>query len=705
VLGNTTSASLVIETSRGDLVPNEKLTEALSALTDAIHERDFMRRQLRVVTHLDSSGSEEDADEDAQAPAGFSSPDALSPDADDVDPLRPRPAASFARTAPLAANRATSSFSATRSSALDPGGEPLRRRSTLRLLRQPTVNGGHTLSVPGPSHFRFRIGVTALYGSKWRHLKVMYGRERFYVHAPSLLVALLTLLFGWALLYHGLVDNSPVSPGGWIFDPFLLIFLSGSIGGVLSVLLHLPPLLCILWVAVGLSNATKFNITHAVRRPLKIGGLAMILLRGGISVNLNAIKPIRLTVALMSVVPLLAEVSVLTGVNFAVWNHLGSKEPWFTPTMGLLFASVVAPLSSSIIVTSALHLQSAGYGLLGGPPPVMVACVPFDSALGIWIANFMIESVLSTSNDVVDTPAGGAMGSGLIIVSNHTKSHNPILLAQPGWSLLQIPLGLVCGVVMGVLAELMVNLLYGDRGSGSQNAKTRADPQNDDDRDLRTSIHNRAFFLIFIGCFMGLAITEHYSIEGMGSLAVAAFGTMLGHRWRQRRDGDDRRKQFASRAAVVWNFCFMPALFAFVGSSATFTGKFIEDLGPTLLIIVCGCATRVTAAFLCSLTADFSWKERVVMAFGWVGKASAQATLGLAVRDRVEELCPESGKCSVWEARGERVSNMSVLMIMVAAPLSAITIRSLGRHWVRKEDLNANLVVGSPIPHQSPERH
>jgi Kef-type K+ transport system membrane component KefB len=559
---------------------------------------------------------------------------------------------------------------------------------------------------------KFRFGLRFYPNECGKHIKISYGKARYYVHLPRLVVALLTIFFLWAVLHF-----SVGVPGDhqWVIQTFLLVFISGTVGGLLSVMLRIPALLGILWIAIAYvaAGGPISQVDSAVTKPVKALGLTMILLRGGISVNVGQLRSTWKTVATISVLPLLMEAFSVV----ALAKHLFDMD-W---NWAFLYAFTITPLSSSVVVTSCLHLQSLGIGHEGnGPVPLMISAVPFDSSLGILLASMMLE---------VAIPSGDGL----------TLKLAPV----------QVVGGLLAGTCSGFVAEVLVNLLYSDRGPGNlRHSETMLDAEHgtEEDREHRASLHTRTFWLLYGFCSAVMLGCSSNDIEGAGSLFVVSFGITLAHRWRRaREDGNDRRKHFANSAALFWNLLLMPALFSFVGKSVDLRTLFQGNLVPkAAAIIAVGCIARMVGSLICTSRSHMPWRERLVMALGWVGKASAQASLGMAARDRVvaqnceddggnssaggsdstssaaspapnitpnptavsmrwlahpdhtqtnevPEIVPRTQRtCDVdvcsCEPRAHDLAVLCVLMILVAAPISSISIRVLGRKWLKKHD-------------------
>jgi hypothetical protein len=97
---------------------------------------------------------------------------------------------------------------------------------------------------------------------------------------------------------------------------------------------------------------------------------------------------------------------------------------------------------------------------------------------------------------------------------------------------------------------------------------------------------------------------------------------------------------------------------------------------------------------------DYDVGERVVMAIGWCGKASVQAALGRVVLDRAvknfDTFVANDGLATAERnvQLGTQVANVAVVMILVCAPIAALTLVRIGPYVFRNE--SGGSPVGSP---------
>ena len=344
-------------------------------------------------------------------------------------------------------------------------------------------------------------------------------------------------------------------------------------------------------------------------------------------------------------------------------------------TWGLLHGSTLAPVSASVIVTSVLYIQSHGHGTFGGPLLLLLSCGPFDSALGVFMATFLQTMVLDNQD-----------------------ASTALYLAP-----CQIIGGVGFGCVMGVVLDRITDGLYEKRfiGGDARSHEQEFLGATGDERtkaamaaSFNKSVHGKTFMLVLSVAAAGMLVANRFGLEGAGSLFVVALGASLANQWNNDPVKSARKNHFAVVAGSVWNLAAMPALFAFVGASVHLADIFEPSfLYRGILVFICSLGARFLASSAAaSAGTDFTGREKFILGVGFIGKASAQATLGLMVYERAHQklatLIPGTPEYAVWKqylVNGKAIGDTSVIMIMCAAPLSSILLRVLGRRWVRAD--------------------
>lgn len=148
------------------------------------------------------------------------------------------------------------------------------------------------------------------------------GRTGFYLTRTFICVVV------WAALYA--VIGKDAWPGGNIFSIYILL-VAASLGGFLvswkSRYFTFPPLLGMLIVGFILRNIEAINIAQHINSTwsssLRNGALAIILVRSGLGLDIQALKRLKCTVIRLAFGPCLSE-----AVTVAVVAHLLLGMPW-----------------------------------------------------------------------------------------------------------------------------------------------------------------------------------------------------------------------------------------------------------------------------------------------------------------------------------------------------------------------------------------
>lgn len=148
------------------------------------------------------------------------------------------------------------------------------------------------------------------------------GRAGFYLTRTFICVVV------WAALYA--VIGKDAWPGGNIFSIYILL-VAASLGGFLvswkSRYFTFPPLLGMLIVGFTLRNIEAINIAQYINSTwsssLRNGALAIILVRSGLGLDIQALKRLKCTVTRLAFCPCLSE-----AVTVAVVAHLLLGMPW-----------------------------------------------------------------------------------------------------------------------------------------------------------------------------------------------------------------------------------------------------------------------------------------------------------------------------------------------------------------------------------------
>jgi hypothetical protein len=472
------------------------------------------------------------------------------------------------------------------------------------------------------------------------------------------------------------------SPDGVVFDLAALIVVSTVIGGFLSHLFDVTPLIGITWVAFAWANCTGTaaeltdGITAFVRLLISRVGLMVILVRAGLSLDLPSARADALRVAVFATIPLLAEASVHAAISRAI---IGDGWAWC-----FLRGFLGAAIAPSVVVPGVLKAKAAEWGASDSPANAMLAAVTIESATAVWAIAFLIELAL---------PSSGGRSTTLTAVLG--------------------PVQLLGGTVLGCL---LGSAIVG--GSAALSVERGARTQPGDGLHKRVVLTVAA--MLGVVCLACVFLGSYLELAGGGSLAAVSTAAFASFLWA--RGQPSQRALLAgakARFAGWWDAAVLPALFCMLGSSidakTVFAADFLGDYAPGLLA---GVATRFVVSFGCAMFVPRfgavasnepaatlpaegvgelmrpSWTvaEAAWFAVSWIGKASVQAALGgAALVVALEHADGASAAAAtttgnttavveaaenVQRARG--VASLASLAAVAFAPLSAGLMRALG---------------------------
>ena len=143
----------------------------------------------------------------------------------------------------------------------------------------------------------------------------------------------------------------------------------------------------------------------------------------------------------------------------------------------------------------------------------------------------------------------------------------------------------------------------------------------------------------------------------------------------------ERRKTVHSRLnGYFYQYIGQYFLFGLIGTAIDLHHTHSDALKYSLAIIAIGLVVRVVAAYtVLSCCEPFSRKARLVVAFTWIAKATVQVALGGLVRDKERQ-----DGTKLDHLFGSDFATLSVLAILISAPLGGVLGGSLAKRWLDK---------------------
>ncbi|GET87127.1 hypothetical protein, conserved [Leishmania tarentolae] len=479
----------------------------------------------------------------------------------------------------------------------------------------------------------------------WREgLIVAIGGRRLSIRALNIFIRLCFIVLVWFLLWN-MLPRWLVEPGGYIWDPLVLVIVSAIVGGLICRILQLPPLVGVLWVGIMWNNIPRPKyLTHGIVKEVfdvssKLG-LTVILARAGYKLAIKDILPHWKQTALLATMPFVFEGVSHSLIANKIFDYNNDYNWAFLQGM---LCSIVSP---AVVVPGSLYLQDLGYGCGVGPLSLMLSAVGIEIVIGVWCANFII---------------------GLIFYDQ--KLAIAIMLGP-----VQFLGGIIIGIILGILFFYVVELI-------KQEAHRL--PNGKYTREHLNSCMDFAFVIFLFGCYAMVFFGYKMNLAGGGCVMCVFFSATVAHMWSRtgKMEHEDHKKYVAAWLALSWDELMMPLLFATMGAKinvkAIFNGSFFPK---AIICMVCSTAVRFTVTFLIQIGSGMPWKEKLLVCVGYLGKASAQASVGPIAANLVAAMIaalPPGEKTSLdtmaeYANNVQQISAMYVMFMAVVASLGLV---------------------------------
>eukprot|EP00316_Scyphosphaera_apsteinii_P000189 CAMPEP_0119307042 /NCGR_PEP_ID=MMETSP1333-20130426/7646_1 /TAXON_ID=418940 /ORGANISM="Scyphosphaera apsteinii, Strain RCC1455" /LENGTH=1079 /DNA_ID=CAMNT_0007310509 /DNA_START=20 /DNA_END=3259 /DNA_ORIENTATION=- len=479
---------------------------------------------------------------------------------------------------------------------------------------------------------------------------------------PPLVYQLVTFSGWWIVLWMLPLLGDTILPEGAGFALLLLYISSRTAGFVVKLLSpRLPPLLGMLLAGLLLRNIHAAPLSHEVpllghsfewwSLTLRMMALALIMLRAGLGLDLDKLRAMGAITAKLACFPCLAEaasVCLLSG------PFLGLPIAW-----GGLLGFVIAAVSPAVVVPGMLDLQARKYGTNKGIPSMVVAAASFDDVLAIAGFSVCLAIALPSGSSHAHHPLNADTSSVFEAAEHMSKPFATTALGtRVAWLLIKAPIELIGGVLAGILIGLGVGGLP-FHGVG-------------------TLLHSIAVIGAGLLCVFGGRTVD---FGGGGVLATVVLGCVASRCW-----GAKLRQPVQAHVNSLWNLA-QPMLFGLLGSSVNLRVIEEDQLRGGVGLLVCAILVRLIVTRLVTIpcmmpyfcvrpasSSSLTATEAKFVCIAWLPKATVQAAVGSMALDKVMEL----GLEQVQEERAKLVLTLSVLVILMTAPLGAIGIAIAG---------------------------
>lgn len=315
-------------------------------------------------------------------------------------------------------------------------------------------------------------------------------------------------------------------------------------------------------------------------------------------------------------------------------------------TVEMVAVGLLAPLFFNLSYTESFLLGS----VLGAVSPAVV--IPMMSKL--------LEEKYGTKEGIPQLIIAGSSIDDIVMI----VCYQSFLTLEKGGSIsamtfLNIPISIASGIAVGVLLGFLLSLLL-----------------------KKVNIGVVWSFILILSLSCGLTYLEEVVSPYFGFsslLSIITLALVLHKR------NPEQASNLKNAANQVWALAEV-FLFVLVGSSIK-VDYALRYFLPAFLLLLCSLLCRSIAVSSCLIRTNFDLKERSFVILSYLPKATVQAAIGGGLLDLGNSLLSQgaSNAASVIAA-GEIVLSVSVLAILLSAPLSAILMNALYPKLLKKEE-------------------
>lgn len=387
-----------------------------------------------------------------------------------------------------------------------------------------------------------------------------------------------------------------------------LIFILGlCLGGVFKKL-HLPSLIGMIFTGIILSPYALDLIDSSIlgiSAELRKIALIIILIRAGLSLDINELKKSGRPAILMCFLPATTEIigTVL----------IAPKLFGVTYIEAALIGSVIAAVSPAVTVPRMIKIMGEKYGTDKQIPQIILAGASADDVYVIVLFTSFCALLSGGDVSVLDC--------------------------------IQIPTSIILGIVLGIAAGSILTLFF---------------------RQVHLRDSEKVLIILSL-CFLFTALetVSENSVHVSGLIAVMALGMTLYKLY----------SVLAKRLSEKYNRLWVAAeLILFVLVGAVVDLHTAAEYGLKAVLLIFGALIfRMGGVFLSLLKTKLSMRERLFCMIAYSPKATVQAAIG-------------SVPLAMGLGCGQLVLSVSVLAILITAPLGAILTDCLYKKLLTKED-------------------
>lgn len=386
-----------------------------------------------------------------------------------------------------------------------------------------------------------------------------------------------------------------------------LMFLTGmALGGIFKKL-RLPPLIGMIITGILLGPSVLDLIDGSVlgiSADLRKIALIIILMRAGLSLDIDDLKKVGRPALLMCFVP--ASFEILGAVILAP-PLLG-----VTRLEAAVIGAVIGAVSPAVVVPRMIRIMNEGYGTAKRIPQLILAGASADDVYVIVLFTSFTALLAGNSAGILDY--------------------------------VQIPTSVILGIIMGAASGFLLNILF---------------------RRIHMRDSAKAIIILSI-CFLFTAAETalENSVHVSGLIAVMALGMTIYKLY----------PVLALRLSSKYNKLWVGAeLMLFVLVGAAVEPARAADYGISAVLLILGALIfRMAGVFTALIGTDLTMRERLFCMAAYSPKATVQAAIGAI-------------PLSMGLPCGELVLTVSVLAILITAPLGAALTDNLYKRLLEKD--------------------
>ncbi|XP_030025363.1 sodium/hydrogen exchanger 9B2 isoform X1 [Manduca sexta] len=445
-----------------------------------------------------------------------------------------------------------------------------------------------------------------------------------YRHTAQNLCIIFFFLLTWGILYAGL--GEAIGLKGELLGMALLVISAYLVGWLWLKLTTLPALIGMLLTGILFQNLQLVQMTDAYRKlnqDLRKIALVIILTRAGLGLDAAVMKRHYAAVLQLGLLPWLVECFAI-----GILTHYLLYLPWI---WGFLLGSMIASVSPAVVVPCLFRLRDSGYGVAKGIPTIVVAAAAIDDSVSVAVFAIILNAMFSTGSATFNIIKG--------------------------------PLSIIVGVAIGSLWGAMTAII----------------PEKDD-----TYVAILRFLALFLGGLFSYFISSLIGWSGAGPLAIVSSGFVAAYFW-DKQGWPVNKNPVSNAFRILWIF-FEPILFAFTGAQVTISALDPEVIKMGAICLITCLFLRAIATFLVSFGCGLNSKEKIFISFTWMAKATVQAALGPAALDMVHNGQTAGAPKEEEESHAKALLAVSVLSVVLSAPLGALLIALTGPRLLSKHD-------------------